>query len=64
MASRVLWPMFGIATWQKSYDSENLVTIPDLNLSFIEKSELAVKVCIGTLGVIGVFLDVLIWKYR
>ena len=64
MASRVLWPFLGIATWQKAYKSENLVTIPDLNLSFIENSELTVKVILGTLCVIGVLFDIIICKYR
>ena len=64
MASRVLWPILGIATWQKAYQSENLATIPDLNLSFIENSELTIKVCLGILCVIGVLLDIFIYKYR
>ena len=64
MASRVLWPILGIASWQKAYQSENLATIPDLNLSFIENSELTIKVCLGILCVIGVLLDIFIYKYR
>ena len=62
MLSRIAYPVLGIAYWQRAYkDRENN---PKLNQEFVNDSEFAVKTTILVMIILGLVLDVLIFKYR
>lgn len=60
--SRVVYPVLGIAHWQKAYNSRR--EYDNLNHEFIDKSEAVIKTIIIALIPVGVILDLLIWRYR
>ena len=64
MLSRVVFPVFGIAYWQKAFNERVQNNITELNENFIEKSEDTIKIGIWIMIVLGVLLDIMCWKYR
>ena len=64
MLSRVVFPIFGIAYWQKAFNERVQNNITELNEDFIDKSENAIKIGIWIIIVLGVLLDIICWKYR
>ena len=68
MFSRVVYPLLGIAYWQKAYETKHereQDTSSDsesLNLDFISATETYVKVTIYVLIVPGIVLDIVAWK--
>ena len=62
MLGRVVYPLMGLAYWQKAY--EKLDEREDINLEFVKSSESIVKIAVVTMIVLGVLLDMLVWKAR
>ena len=62
MVSRVVYPLFGIAYWQKAY--KNYEKNDVINREFAVASEPYVKLAIVILIVLGVILDIAVWRRR
>ena len=62
MLGRVVYPLMGLAYWQKAY--EKLDEREDINLEFVKSSESIVKIAVVTMIVLGVLLDMLVWRAR
>ena len=60
--SRVLYPIFGIAHWQRAY--KNRHKNPDIDQERVDFLEPYVKGAIIAMVAIGVLLDILVWKKR
>ena len=60
--SRIIYPIFGIASWQKAYHA--IDTIENLNMDLVEKSKDMLKNIILVCIVFGVILDTLVWMSR
>lgn len=62
MLSRVVYPLFGNSYWQKAY--KNYKKNDAVNVEFVVASEPHVKLAIMILIVLGVILDVVVWRRR
>ena len=62
MVSRVLYPLLGVAYWQKAY--KNTEERDDINHEFVRDSENIIKFATCVMIVVGVVLDILIWRKR
>lgn len=60
MFSRVVYPILGMSYWQLAYEKPNA----KVDVEYAKKLQLPVTICAVTLVVIGVLLDILIWRKR
>ena len=60
--SRVIYPAFGVAYWQKAYSHDHDESM--MNLEFIKLTEPIIKITTITLIALGLLLDILIWRRR
>ena len=64
MFSRIVYPILGIAYWQKAYKGKDKLDEQLLNQDFVDKSEPVIKIILISLIPIGVLLDILICRRR
>ena len=70
MFSRVVYPLLGIAYWQKAYEDKHELAhkatsdFDRINQEFVSATETYVKIAIYALIVLGVLLDIVVWKQR
>lgn len=62
MLTRVIYPVLGISYWQKGYKTYE--TIPNIDIEFVKNTETTVKIINYAFIVIGVLLDIVIWRHR
>ena len=62
MLSRITFPLFGIAYWQKAYANKD--KIEQLNHEFVENSESAMTIVMIVIITLGVLLNILAWRRR
>ena len=62
MLTRVIYPVLGISYWQKGYNTYE--TIPNIDIEFVKNTETTVKIINYIFIVIGVLLDIVVWRHR
>ena len=62
MFGRVLYPLLGIAFWQKGF--EGLEDNDDVNHEFVKKCELPIKILVFVLIISGILIDIMVWRWR
>jgi len=61
-SSRILFPLLGVAYWQKAY--KDVHKNDTIDQEFVSQSEVVVKAVIIGLIPIGVLIDIVCWRHR
>ena len=62
MLTRIIYPILGISYMEKGY--ETYETIPNINTELVKSTETMIKIINYIFIVIGVMLDIVIWRHR
>ena len=59
---RCIFALTGISSWQVAY--ENYKDNPIINQEFVASSEMIIKTCMVCMIIVGLTLDIIVWRYR